>query len=224
MPAALRKPSSSGPSRNGLVGAIHAAATKRGIRGDDYRDMLRAVTGKDSSKALTLPEMGKVLDHLNGAARVRGAGEIPQARKVRALWISGYWLGVVRDNSDAALRAFVKRQAAIDAERWLRDAADARKVIEALKSWMTREAGVDWSAYVIGYAGTKPVTEERPRRRVVEAQIRRLSDFGVKVNPDMRGYAATGKAGRAFYGDRDWDALIVELGRELRGHLGMDVS
>jgi len=206
------------------LGAIHYAAKKRGIEGDDYRDMLRAVTGKESCSALSLPEMGKVLDHLNGAARSRSAGEIPQAGKIRALWISGYWLGVVRDNSDSALRSFVKRQTGIEAERWLTDPAQARKVIEALKSWLTRVAGVDWSPYVVGYAGTKPVTADRPRRRVVEALARRLSDQGVKVNPEMRGFAATGKAGLAWYEDRDWDALIVDLGRELRGHLGMGVS
>lgn len=210
-------------ARNSLIGAVHFAAKKRGIEGDDYRAMLRNVTGKESCATLTIPEMGKVLDHLNGAARSRSAAEIPQARKVRALWISGYWLGVVRNNSDSALRSFVKRQTGIEAERWLRDAADARKVIEALKSWLSREAGVDWSPFVIGHAGGRPVTADRPRKRVVEALTRRLSDQGVKVNLEMRGHAVTGKAGLAWYGDREWDALIVDLGRELRGHLGMGV-
>lgn len=198
-------------ARKRLIAAVHFAAKKRGIEGDDYRDMLKAVTGKRSCAALTLPEMGKVLDHLNGAGRARASGEIAQAGKIRALWISGYWLGVVRDNSDSALRAFVKRQTDIEAERWLRDAAQARKVIEALKSWIARDADVDWGGPTVN-----------PRARVIKAQVRRLSDLGVRINPDLRGFSITGKAGLAWYEDRDWDALIVDLGRELRGHLGME--
>jgi phage gp16-like protein len=209
---ALRKTAPSEAARNRLIGAVHFAAKKRGIEGDDYRDMLRAVVGKESCADLTLPEMGKVLDHLNGAARSRSAGEVPQAGKIRALWISGYWLGVVNDRSDASLRAFVKRQTGIETERWLRDPADARKVIEALKSWLTRVAGINWGE-----------ANHNPRHHVVRAQIRRLADIGVKINAEMRGYAVTGKSGLAWYGDRDWDALIVDLGRELRGHLEMDV-
>ncbi|MBE0529513.1 MAG: DUF1018 domain-containing protein [Rhodospirillales bacterium] len=210
---ALRKTVPSEAARKRLIGAVHFAAKKRGIDGDDYRDMLKAVTGKESCSALTLPEMGKVLDHLNGAARSRSASEVPQAGKIRALWISGYWLGVVNDRSDASLRAFVKRQTGIESERWLRDPAEARKVIEALKSWLTRVAGVDWG---------RP--SDNPRTRVIAAQARRLADHGVRVNLEMRGFAVTGAAGLVWYEDRQLDALIVDLGRELRGHLGMEVG
>ena len=209
-------------ARRRLIAAVHMAAKKHGVEGDDYREMLRTVTGKDSCRQLSIDEMGRVLDRLNGGARARSTAEIPQARKVRALWISGYWLGVVRDNRDTALRAFVRRQTGIEAERWLRDPAEAGKVIEALKSWLTREAGVDWSSYLISHSGGRPIKQERPRQRVVEAQIRLLSDFGVRLDIDAMGRQVTGKPARFAWDDRDWDALIVALGRELRGHMGWE--
>lgn len=84
---------------------------------------------------------------LSGGAqsdRERVAFVGPYAGICRALWISGWYLGVVRDRTDGALIAFVRRQAGLDHLNWLRDPADASRVIEALKKWLVREAGVVW--------------------------------------------------------------------------------
>jgi phage gp16-like protein len=199
--------------RNRLIGAIKAAVKAHGMDDEIYRAMLEQVTGKTSCAKMHAGELVRVLDHLNSGRRARGADECPQAAKVRALWIAGWNLGVVRAREDAALRAFVKRQSGIDAERWLRNPADARKVIEALKSWLAREAGVEW--------GDK---DSNPRKRVVEAQWRVLVEMDVIrhpewVNAEHFGYRVTGKAGFHFYRDEDWDHLIGALGRKIHATL-----
>ncbi|WP_375640671.1 regulatory protein GemA, partial [Bartonella sp. MM55XZML] len=66
------------------------------------------------------------------------------AKKLQALWIAGWNLGIIRDRSDKALLAFVKRQTGVDHIRFLRDSDDACRAIEALKGWLQREGGVDW--------------------------------------------------------------------------------
>lgn len=201
-------------TRNRLMGAVHAAAKKNGIVDDTYRDMLRRVTGKESCRDMTNREIGAVLDHLNSGRRARRVDELPQARKIRALWLSGYQLGVVHDRSDRALRAFVRRQTGVDSESWLRDPRDARKVIEALKSWLAREAEVDWQ----GHEGDP----DAHRWCVMDAQIRRLRyGFAVTVDLDAVGKATTGKPGRFAWDSKDWDSVIAALGALIRGHSGV---
>lgn len=60
--------------------------------------------------------------------------------------MSGWHLGVVRDRTDAALLAFLERQTGLEHTRFLVDAASARRMIESLKGWLAREAGVEWPA------------------------------------------------------------------------------
>nr|WP_325176349.1 regulatory protein GemA [Sinorhizobium medicae] len=67
------------------------------------------------------------------------------AAKLQALWIAAHNLGIVKNRDDAALITFVKRQTGIDHVRFLRFPDDARKAVEALKGWIAREGGVDWS-------------------------------------------------------------------------------
>ena len=57
--------------------------------------------------------------------------------------------------------AFVSRQSGIDAAAWMRDPADARKVIEALKDWCAR-------------AGVRFGKDYPDRLAVIEAQVRKL--------------------------------------------------
>ena len=91
--------------------------------------------------------MGAVLEALGGEAPARASlPENSHTSKLRALWISAWCLGVVRNRSDDALAAFIRRQAGIDAARWATPAQTAA-AIEALKDWMERDGGVDWSPY-----------------------------------------------------------------------------
>jgi hypothetical protein len=72
---------------------------------------------------------------------VRACGGGPNdalIRKIRALWVALHNLGALRDASEQALAAFVKRQTGRDALAFLTP-ADANKAIGALKAWCARE-------------------------------------------------------------------------------------
>lgn len=131
------------------IAAINIAKKSLGIEEDDYRAMLVRVTGKASLKLMTSVEHGLVLDALGGRVTVKTKRQLDgqYGAKLQALWLSGWNLGVVRDRTDAALLSFVKGQTGIEHTRFLRDANDARKAVEALKKWLARDGRVDWTAH-----------------------------------------------------------------------------
>ena len=61
----------------------------------------------------------------------------PEARKVRALWLFLHHLGEVRDPSETALAAYVKRMVKVDDLRWARGKR-VEALIETLKKWVMR--------------------------------------------------------------------------------------
>lgn len=195
---------------------IHALRREAGLDEDSYRDLLQAVTGERSAKAIDVGSAARVIDRLQGLSSglrsgVEGAMDLtgPYAGKLRALWISGYHLGVVRDRTDRALCAFLKRQTGIEHTRWLRDAGDARRVIEALKAWLAREAGVDWPAAASGGGDDSRAV----RLAVLRAQEARLAAFETEPQPRPTLDLATAT-------ETEIDSLIsargFRLNRELR--------
>jgi hypothetical protein len=172
------------------VRAIHSLKAKAGLGDDDaYRDFLEQLTGSRSSKGLTHATAGVVLDRLKvlagqkttatpapvtaGALNLSG----PYAGICRALWISGYELGVFAHREDTALAAFVKRQTKLDSLNWLRDPEPARSVIEALKGWIAREAGVVWPG--------RKATPSQVKQAVIHAQQRLLGEMEIVVQGDL---------------------------------------
>ncbi|GLK74712.1 regulatory protein GemA [Ancylobacter dichloromethanicus] len=175
---------STAPASRQQIGAIHAAKSRAGLDDDSYRDMLRRETGQPSSKGLNAGEASRVLDYLRAlpgrpdmplkacskgrkAIRIDGT----YAGKLRALWITGYNLGVVEDRSDKALLAFCERQTGIAHPNWWRDAAPAQAAIEGLKAWIGREAGVDWSRARSPRA-LQEAAYHALRRRLIEQRVR----------------------------------------------------
>lgn len=128
------------------IAAIHVAKKKLGLDDDTYRAKLSNITGKTSTKDMTEAERQKVLTVFrnDGFEPSQKGLQGKFAKKLQALWIAGFNLGVINDRSDAALLAFVKRQTNLDHMRFLHYADDARAAIEALKSWLKREAGVSY--------------------------------------------------------------------------------
>ncbi len=133
------------------IAAIHVAKKQLGLDDDTYRAKLANLTGKSSVKDMTETERQAVLTVFRNegftpaaARRADGRQKLTGkfAKKLQALWIAGYNLGVVASRDDKALLAFVKRQAGVDHTRFLVYADDARAAIEALKAWLKREAGV----------------------------------------------------------------------------------
>lgn len=178
-------------SRSPRQAKIHIAKKELSLDDATYRALLQRVTGRTSSAGLSDVQLDAVLAELKRLGfkpRSRAAKITPstpvkrplaagaEARKIRALWISLYHLGVISDSAETALAAFVKRQLKIDALQWVRQ--DAYKITEALKSWAARAAGVDWSAYYLG-RGNRVEKVLFPRARVIEAQWRILAALGV---------------------------------------------
>ncbi|SNY91374.1 Protein of unknown function [Cohaesibacter sp. ES.047] len=131
------------------IPAIHVGLKQLGIAEEDARDLYQRQTGKRSLKVMTSKQHEAVLGELRrmGFSKTNGKKKLEGkfAPKLQALWIAAWNLGIVRDRKDSALLAFVKRQTGIDHTRFLQYPEDATKAIEALKSWMRREAGVEWN-------------------------------------------------------------------------------
>ena len=216
-PGALADPGGGGGVMNALA-LIHVAKKQLGLDEEAYRGLLERLTGKRSAKDMDFRELEAVIAEMrrlgfSAAPKLRRNGlEGPYAAKLQALWIAGWNLGIVRDRRDKALTAFVLRQTGIPASRWLRLPEDAAKVIEALKAWLAREGGVDWSRRRRG----DPEHFGDDRFRIVWAQAKKLERLGV-IEPGGR-FTITNKR-FADYSGADWIALMNALGTKLRAVL-----
>ena len=221
-------------SRPDLIGQAHAAARDLGLDEATRRELQERVTGRGSCAEMTRGELAALVEHYHGLgwrprrASAGGRDRLPAgpaAGKLRALWISGWNLGVIGDRSEGALLAFVRRETGLDAARFA-DGARLGRAVEALKLWLARPAaegggGVDWSPYdrIRGRV-------DIPRARVIEAQWRRLRDLGAipSIAPDLElrdivGHVVLDGARLAnpeHMGDEEADALIRALGGRIR--------
>lgn len=203
-------------SRNKLIGAMRAAAARRGLTDDERRDLLQRVTGKRSAADLTLPEMGRVLDALNADRRAPD-GQRGHVGKIRALWWSLYWLGEIDEPNDRALTAFVTRQTGVEALAFLGH-RQAPAVIEALKAMVAR-AGVRWPAA----AETTLIATSTPsytpaladRHAVMQAVWDRLVQHRAVMALDYIAYV--GQALRLAPSHHHWGAHELDAGLRLIG-------
>ena len=131
--------------RNRLIKLIQVARRDLGLDEPNYRGILFAQGGNDSLAAMPIDGMQKVLDYLKAQGfKVRSTKTDRKqatgldASKVRALWLFLHELGAVRDPSEAALTAYVKRMAKVDDVQWMRNGRRVETVIESLKKWAMR--------------------------------------------------------------------------------------
>ena len=132
------------------IAAIHVAKKQLGLDEDTYRAKLVVITGKASAKDMSEPERQRVIDACRKEGFVPAPGKSAgrrqltgkYAKKLQALWIAAWNLGLVDDRDDRAMLAFIKRQTGLDDTRFLHHADDSRAAIEGLKGWLKREAGV----------------------------------------------------------------------------------
>lgn len=132
-----------------LIKTVQTGRNRLGLDEDTYRDILAAHSnGKRSAKDLDVFELEAVVKHLRkaGFTPTKPASAAPRERraldtsaeasKARALWLWLHQVGIVRDPSEAALAAFVRRTNGVDDLRWAR-----RKdwTIEGLKAWAARQ-------------------------------------------------------------------------------------
>jgi phage gp16-like protein len=137
------------PTQKNLA-KIHIAKKDLKLADDAYRDALRNITGKDSAAKLTDNQALRVLRYFESRGwRPKAQRSLPgltlprdgMSRKIQALWITMHKAGKVRNSSDKALLAMVKRVTGVERLEWCTDIQKSA-VIESLKQWAKRE-GVD---------------------------------------------------------------------------------
>lgn len=201
------------------IGAIHVLAKQAGMDEDTRRDFLEREVGVRSAAELTAAAADQVLGRLRGVATSRPIGAVAGldsgvARKMRALWIAGYNLGIVRERTDQAMLSFLERQTGVGHTRFLRDPRTAASAIEGLKSWLGREGRVEWP------------TDDRDvianKRAVLDAQWARLVKIGA-ARSDMTlsefAFKARAEGDWSALEGYDYDHVQKALGRKLRAAL-----
>ena len=134
------------PSRADLA-KIHIAKKELGLTEEAYRDILMVQFRRDSAARLTTGQAFKLLQHFQRLGwKPKSQAQLPglaipsdgQSKKIQALWITLHQAGVVRDRSDKAMLAFVKRLTGTDRLQWC-TGDQKNTVIEALKGMAARE-------------------------------------------------------------------------------------
>lgn len=222
--ASLKTADGKADSRRKLIGAVRAAAKRRGIDDDDRKAIQIEVTGKASMADMDGAEIGKVLDRLNRDAGGRSLGDWqarPHQAKVRALWWTLYWLGEVPEPNERALDAFVLRQAGVSSLRFL-DHRAALSVIEGLKA-IAERAGVRWpvaaALKALGNPTDAAAMRSFERHAVLNAIWLKLIDRGVvRAYADWRDYAAAAfkRPPNLAWSDRELDDAIRLIGKKWR--------
>ncbi len=124
---------------------------KRELCMDDsaYREMLNGITGQRSSKNLSQWQLSKVLDRLKELGfkpkplKKKPYPKALEVTKIRAIWITMHKQGFIRNGSDAAIDAYVRRMTVsyngrgIEKANWLKPHL-AAEVLESLKQWHHR--------------------------------------------------------------------------------------
>jgi phage gp16-like protein len=88
----------------------------------------------EASRVVVKGRRTGVATALGGAPAVVLASD-PEARKARAMWLTLHAAGQVRDPSEGALLAYVRRQTGVQRMEW---APDMVPVLEPLKAWLMR--------------------------------------------------------------------------------------
>jgi phage gp16-like protein len=122
---------------------------KLGLDDGAYRLLLSGY-GVTSSTKLDTRQAAELTKELTAKAVAAGVWEQKEkgqtrtltdddmSKKIRALWIELHQAGKVRDGSEKALAAFVKRMSRKDSLNWC-SVVDKTAIIEALKKWLERE-------------------------------------------------------------------------------------
>ncbi|MBO9419173.1 regulatory protein GemA [Labrenzia sp. R4_2] len=194
---------------------IHVLKRQAALDEASYRDLMERETGKRSAKDLNASERQtfiRALNRLQPAAKRAAQTNGPYAKKLQALWIAGYNLGVIDNRSDRALRVFLKRQTGLDHSRFLRNPQDADKAIEALKDWIRRKTG---NPGLFRIEAGLPEVYNDPRFQVVLHLWSDLVARGAAPASTLTGYLSQGfgKDDPTALTSSDWIALQNTLGQ-----------
>lgn len=203
-----------------LMQAVHACRRQVPALQDEaaWRGFLVKAVGKDSLRAMTGGELGRVIDalHQHGAPRRAGSragrpantlDSRPQARMARGIWIELGKAGLVRDRSERSLDAFCERVTGKSSLRFC-ESAELNQVIEALKDMR-------------GRGGALPEPQLRDGETRDQAMIRALWDALIEAGAMKTGIFAKLDTWllRCGYGQRHVEYLTEEQAREAVGRL-----
>lgn len=213
------------PQRRALIAKVHIAPKQLGMTEEDYRAVLRRVTGRISAADCTVVQLQALVAafeakgfRASAAPRKPGAvkqADHPVARKARALWISLGLLCGVKDYSEAALEGFARRQMGCERFQWI-DQAQADKLIEALKDRLERH-GCPQSLAGLGKAHHLFAL----KRRLCDAILFKLKRSGLVPSGWELGDAAwklcrLGDPDQVRFEMAELDQIANGLGRALR--------
>lgn len=124
---------------------IHIAKKQLNLDDDTYRHLLTSETKKTSTKDMTVWELEKVIKNLktkgfkvrSNSKKEKITATKPMHKKIRSLWLTLAEKGAVKNSSEKALNAYIKRITGIELMNWLSD-SESIKVIETLKKWLSR--------------------------------------------------------------------------------------
>lgn len=129
-------------SRNRDLAAIHVAKKMLGLDDTAYREIVLLVTGASSAAELNEADRHRLIEHFRRLGFEKTPGRRnnsanPQHSKIRYLWRDLYRAGAIRDNSDAALDAYVRRMTGASSLRFL-DREQAWNLTNGMKKWLSR--------------------------------------------------------------------------------------
>jgi phage gp16-like protein len=127
------------------IAKIKIAQKQLNMEDDAYRALLQRLTGKRSAAALTVTEQCKVLAAMvqlgwkpSKPRKAQGKSYTqPHSRKLIMLWKDLYQSGHITNKTNAALESWCKSETGKASPDWL-SPAEAKRLIEALKSWAKR--------------------------------------------------------------------------------------
>lgn len=126
-----------------LMAMIRVARAQLGMDEEAYRNLLFDTLGKRSLEGSTAKEQWRVVEELKTRGfqprpfhKGKKLVSDPQAKKIRALWLTMADCGIVRDRSEKALASCMRRFTG----RTLEDASikQCQAMIEILKKWFER--------------------------------------------------------------------------------------
>lgn len=130
-------------NKNPLLAKVHIAKAQLGLDDEQYRDIVRRVTGKESasqcrySQLVDLINEFKVLGWKTVQKKAFRKAPSDPVKKIYALWGKLQKLGAVQSTDKTALDAFVKKYTGIDSVQWIAPEQQSR-IIEILKQWLKR--------------------------------------------------------------------------------------
>jgi hypothetical protein len=213
-----------------MIAAIHTLRPHAGLADDDtYRDFLQRATGKRSAKELSAAEAPRVIERLRelagGGVAAKGAVaglDGPMGSKLRALWISGYNLGIIRDRSDKAMLSFLQKQTGVSHVRFLQEPGAGSAAVEGLKSWLGRSAKIEWPANSEDVIGSKRAVLDAQWRRLIELDaVEHRGGTATTAMDSLEHYACAVARQNRWEGfqSHHYDEVQKALGNKLRGAL-----